>query len=261
MIFCRGGDVHLAIDANFHHRHRVSAGDANFYYDPEYFISKSEVDAVGERIGQKRPSSRRPQHPVPPDNVVQKCQDSHDAANNADKASGDNTDDKGVAALVCRHDIPIFLANVDTPGEQQKYAVALIEHVMSMMPENTTAVFLYDIGCVVDRSLHLVSQSTLFICERCYCHIIALLMLGYILQYEILPDSILDRIIFATSAMHAYGHEWTCQLVYSPRLRKGLGLTDGEGVERLWSKLRRLIPLTRSSSVSLNLCYKIRQKL
>lgn len=50
--------------------------------------------------------------------------------------------------------------------------------------------------------------------------------------------------------MHAYGHQWACQIVYNPRLREGLGLTDGEGVERLWSRLRKLIPITRSSAVS-----------
>lgn len=55
--------------------------------------------------------------------------------------------------------------------------------------------------------------------------------------------------MFATSAMHAYGHQWACQLVYNPRLRVGLGLTDGEGVERLWSRLRKLIGITRSSGV------------
>ena len=56
--------------------------------------------------------------------------------------------------------------------------------------------------------------------------------------------------MLATTAMHAYGHQWSCQLVYNPRLRIGLGLTDGEGVERLWSRLRKLIGITRSSGVS-----------
>jgi hypothetical protein len=49
--------------------------------------------------------------------------------------------------------------------------------------------------------------------------------------------------------MHAYGHQWSCQLVYNPRLREGLGLTDGEGTERLWSRLRQLIGITRTSAV------------
>ena len=53
--------------------------------------------------------------------------------------------------------------------------------------------------------------------------------------------------------MHAYGHQWSCQLLYNPRLCRGLGLTDGEGVERTWSRLRKLIILVRTSSVSLPL--------
>lgn len=59
----------------------------------------------------------------------------------------------------------------------------------------------------------------------------------------------LDRILFITTAMHAYGHQWSCQLMFNPRLCKGLGLTDGEGVERTWSKLTGLIPIVRSASV------------
>ncbi len=49
--------------------------------------------------------------------------------------------------------------------------------------------------------------------------------------------------------MHAYGHQWVCQIVYNPRLKLGMGLTDGEGVERLWSRLRKLIGITRMSAV------------
>jgi hypothetical protein len=63
-------------------------------------------------------------------------------------------------SLVCRHDIPLFFANIDTPGEQQKYAVALIEHFYSFLPVNATATVLYDVGCVLDRSVHLVSTSS-----------------------------------------------------------------------------------------------------
>ena len=49
--------------------------------------------------------------------------------------------------------------------------------------------------------------------------------------------------------MHAYGHEWACQLVYNPRLIQGLGLSDGEGTERLWSRFIKLIGIQRASSV------------
>jgi hypothetical protein len=60
----------------------------------------------------------------------------------------------------------------------------------------------------------------------------------------------MSRLRFATTAMHAYGHEWACQLEYNPRICIGLGLSDGEGTERLWSRFVRLIGVERSSSVS-----------
>ena len=56
--------------------------------------------------------------------------------------------------------------------------------------------------------------------------------------------------------MHAYGHQWACQLVYNPRLQEGMGLTDGEGTERLWSRMRRLIAVERNSAVRMqNQCF------
>ncbi|KIK18059.1 hypothetical protein PISMIDRAFT_14610 [Pisolithus microcarpus 441] len=49
-------------------------------------------------------------------------------------------------------------------------------------------------------------------------------------------------------AMHAYGHEWACQLVYNLHLISGLGLSDGEGMECLWSHFIKLIGIKRVSS-------------
>ena len=54
-------------------------------------------------------------------------------------------------------------------------------------------------------------------------------------QFTILEQHIMSRLRFATTAMHTYGHEWACQLIYNLRLTPGLGLSDGEGTERLWS--------------------------
>jgi hypothetical protein len=67
-------------------------------------------------------------------------------------------DDSGQMALVCRHDIPLFLANIDMPGEQQKYAIALIEHLFDQLPPEATLQVLYDVGCVLDQTLQLVSS-------------------------------------------------------------------------------------------------------
>ncbi|KNZ63023.1 hypothetical protein VP01_1197g3 [Puccinia sorghi] len=64
-----------------------------------------------------------------------------------------------------------------------------------------------------------------------------MLRLSY-LQQNLLPDQ-LDCIKFATSIFHSYVHDW--KLLYNPRLNDCWGLTDGEGLERLWSYLSPLV--------------------
>ncbi|KAG6819938.1 hypothetical protein H0H93_007262 [Arthromyces matolae] len=219
--FADGGDMHVCIDGNFNHRHLKSSGDCPPFYEPEYMLPKHFVDEVGlhiESVRKRKPKARKP---VVPDEAINQCESMHIAGSGSNaKTNMEKFDDGGVMALVCRHDIPLFLANIDTPGEQQKYAVALIKHLFTFLPPNAVVSVLYDVGCVLDRSCQL---------------------------YEILPRDISPRVGFATSAMHAYVHEWACQLVFNPRFRIGLGLTDGEGVERLWSCLRQLIGITRVS--------------
>nr|VWO93910.1 Plasma membrane ATPase (EC [Ganoderma boninense] len=216
-----GGDIHVAIDATFSQRHNVAAGEGHWFHEPKYFLPKEQVDAMGAHINAARKKSPRSHKSKVPESALDECERSYEAANEKkDKTQSVKFDDTGLMALVCRHDIVLFLANVDTPGEQQKYGVALIAHLFSHLPERATVVVYYDIGCVLDRSLH---------------------------QFDILPDGIMQRLLFATSVMHAYGHQWACQLVYNPRLQEGLGLTEGEGTERIWSKFRMLIARERAA--------------
>ncbi|KAJ7592392.1 hypothetical protein C8J56DRAFT_1044865 [Mycena floridula] len=219
-----GGDIHVAIDGNFHHKHVHGAGANNEFYQNRRFLSKEYIDAVGERLAQAKKRPAKAYTSPISEATINGCRESHHAAKGDDAGDGAEGngkgiefDDKGIMALVCRHDIPILLANIDTPGEQQKYAVALIEAFCQMIPREVTSTFCYDVA------LSLMS-------------------------YDFLPDWILDRVLFVTSAMHAYGHGWICQLEYNPRLKKGLGLTDGEGVKRFWSRLRQLIGVERWSS-------------
>ncbi|KAG6374455.1 hypothetical protein JVT61DRAFT_4497 [Boletus reticuloceps] len=219
-----GADIHVATDGNFHHRHRRSAGAGSIFYDPVYFIPKAQVDAMGQHISKARRRPARQRQTQVPDTAVDQCESSYEAADGKkQKAAMESFDDTGVMALICRHDIPLFFANIDSPGEQQKYCISLIEHLFSFLPSVATVTVFYDIGCVTERSLN---------------------------QYNILDQQITSRLHFATTAMHAYGHEWACQLVYNPRLVDGLGLSDGEGTERLWSRLIKLIGIERASSVS-----------
>lgn len=45
-----------------------------------------------------------------------------------------------------------------------------------------------------------------------------------------------------------------CQLAYHPQKREGFGFTDGEGCERTWASLQKLIPGLRVSGV----CHTLR---
>lgn len=211
------------------------------FHTPTHLISKAEVDEVGKRIDDARPRPPKP-NPVP-DEAIELCQEAHTAGTGSNvKTNMQRFDIGGLAALVCRHDIPIFITNIDTPGEQQKYAISMIERLHSMLPSNATVVVLYDIGCVVDKSVTKVRSFSRSLQDRdlprCPC------------QFQILPDDVADRTLFATAVMHSYVHQWSCQLYYSPRMKKGLGLSDGENVERLWSVLRELIGVCRKSAVS-----------
>ena len=161
-----GGDIHVATDGNFHHRHRRSAGDCPQFYEPTYFIPKAQVDAIGRHIdcARQRPSKLSPS--AVPDKAIDQCEASYEAADGQkQKTAMDNFDDSGLMALICRHDIPLFFANIDTPGEQQKYSLALISHLFSLLPYQANIVVLYDVGCVLARSLFRVSfrpANTLF---------------------------------------------------------------------------------------------------
>lgn len=73
----------------------------------------------------------------------------------------ENFDDTGLMVIICRHDIPLFFANIDSPEEQQKYSIALLAHLFSLLPPEATVVGLYDVGCVLDRSISLVSTFDL----------------------------------------------------------------------------------------------------
>ena len=144
----------MATDGNFHHRHRCSSGDCPAFYDPTYFLSKAEVDAMGEQIRKQRKKPAKTYSWDVPDEAINACEALYEATDgNKHKADINFYDDTGLMALICRHDIPLFFANIDSPGEQQKYAITLISHLFSLLPPETTVVILYDIGCILHRTL------------------------------------------------------------------------------------------------------------
>jgi len=55
---------------------------------------------------------------------------------------------------------------------------------------------------------------------------------------------------FRIGIFHTFTHQYSCQVVYSPRFSLGIGLSDGEGNERIWSVIRHVIPALRVTSPS-----------
>ena len=160
-----------------------------------------------------------------PTSVLDGCNNSFIAADERrTKASTEYFVDTGLMALLCRHDRVLWLANMTSAGEKQHYALALIEQLFQNLPDDATVGLLYDIGCQLHRSC---------------------LKFGFL-------DVFMDRILFAISVFHAYGHQWACQVIYHPRKCSGFGLSDGESCERFWSSIKGLIAPLRVSGVRLS---------
>ncbi|TFK71090.1 hypothetical protein BDN72DRAFT_870121 [Pluteus cervinus] len=155
-----------------------------------------------------------------PISVLDGCEASFTAADERrKKASTQWFDDTAIMALLCRHDRVLWLVNMRSAGEKQHYALVLLETLFQHLPLHFIIGVLYDIGCQLHRSC---------------------IKWGFLSPY-------IHRIMFAISVFHAYGHQWPCQLIYHPRKCDGFGLSDGEGCERFWHSISKLISVLRVS--------------
>jgi hypothetical protein len=131
------------------------------------------VDAVGKRLEAVKKHPAAKVKPAMPQEVIDACQESWDAANEKKrKADPKRHDASSIFVMTCRHGQVIFLCNIDTPGEQQRYIIAMLEEVAGLLPPHATMLQAYDVGCVTDHSLNLVRSLPLlpsfaFVCLRC----------------------------------------------------------------------------------------------
>ncbi|KAH6894782.1 hypothetical protein BKA70DRAFT_1439256 [Coprinopsis sp. MPI-PUGE-AT-0042] len=229
-------DVIVALDANFQQkRRRPGRGvqrEPPFAHPNTSFLSVEEVKLAKDHVEQCRPDRSTNSKPPSneddrkepgmkiPNSVLSGCHESFTAADEKRrKASTTHFADTGLMALQCRHDTVLWMVNMTTPGERQFYAIALLLKLFSHLPESAHVGLLYDISCQLEQS-----------CQK----------------WELLGD-LVNRMTFAVSVFHAYGHRWPCQLIYHPRKCAGFGLADGEGCERFWAAIKFLIPSLRVS--------------
>ncbi|KAF7337301.1 hypothetical protein MSAN_02255300 [Mycena sanguinolenta] len=228
-------DVIVCIDACFTQKKRKSPRDPprthpDTHFVPEEQCARTEeyVDGVRGTSGEqtererKRPAVQEVDEedgyeyarlPLPR-SVLDACEASFKAADEKrQKTSTDFFDDTALMALLCRHDRVLFVANMHSAGEKQFYVIALVETFFQHLPLEIRVGLMYDVACSAERSC---------------------LKWGFLARY-------MDRIAFAVSVFHAFGHEWACQLLYHPRKRSGFGLSNGEGAERFWKSISHLI--------------------
>ena len=121
-------------------------------------LAQNSYEKLSKLQRQQQHDGSRPQ---PPKEVVEACVESFSAAQQGLKAAGEESDgDKGLIALVCEHDIPIFLANAKTAGEKQYYGLALIHELFDHLPDDWIVGVLYDVGCSLDGSIRKVRPTS-----------------------------------------------------------------------------------------------------
>jgi hypothetical protein len=157
-VYIRGGDIHVGVDGNMHHKRSAWVGSTPEFYQPLFFVNKAFVDQVDAHLQQARGRGARVVFTQLPQAIVDACNDSYKAAHGDDiKVKSPDFAERGLFVMVCRHDIPLMLCNIDTPGEQQKYVFALIFLLFMHLPAMANVVLFYDIACIVDHSRTIVS--------------------------------------------------------------------------------------------------------
>ncbi|CAB5372155.1 unnamed protein product [Rhizophagus irregularis] len=111
------------------------------------------------------------------------------------------------------------LRRLKSAGERYSLAECLISELNNLFPKDSQSLtILYDIAC----SLH-----------------------AHVMNNNSAINFIKSKLNWGVSIFHAYAHSVKCQLKYHPRIQEGIGLTDGESLERIWSYLGRFVSNTK----------------
>ncbi|KAE8199461.1 hypothetical protein A4X06_0g5491 [Tilletia controversa] len=210
-------EVVVCLDGNFQHK-RIRCNDAvkKMPKAPTFFLSPRQLNAARERF----------ENPDIPEGPRTGCSAEVRAAiDGTVKTTQVDFDIGGVVGMTCRHGSPLILVDVESSGKKHYYAYALLEALLDTCSSYLSSLGVcYDIGCKLAVSPRLEA---------------ALSKRGHSIPLH-----------HVVSIFHVYGHDYDCQLKYSPRRTAGFGLTDGEALERLWSALSDLVSLTRHMSAA-----------
>ncbi|KAH9807979.1 hypothetical protein DFH28DRAFT_1088460 [Melampsora americana] len=208
-------DLVICIDGNFQHRRHAAASveiPGAQPPRPDVFLDPVAVEQMARKINWIKPKDGF------------ECTEAHTTANDArGKSYFQSMDESGLMGMACRHDHVLRYINLIQSGEKVHYPLALVEWLLEVLEKNrehsNKVGILYDIGCNLDKS---IKSRDLFREERAA-----------------------NRLKIGTALFHSYAHNWGCQLQYNPRLLSGWAKSNGEGLERVWFKIAKLIKPNR----------------
>ncbi|KAK4699766.1 hypothetical protein P7C70_g6489, partial [Phenoliferia sp. Uapishka_3] len=210
----------LCIDGNFQHYRKATAAKYDYrHHRYPLFLPQRYMDEAKAKVAATEA------HKALDDEACSDSWTAKDDGNPDGIYSGKI--DSGLMACVCRHDACMSMINLIKSGEKLYYAIAFIEYFMTDVDPTGSLKIFYDVGCNLFAHCR---KRKIFV-----------------------PEIASGRLGIALAVFHAFAHNWLCQMSFNPRFLLGFGLTDGEGTERFWSFLSRLVSLNRRASSSLRL--------
>ena len=153
LTLCRFNAI-VALDGNFSQRRKGKEKhcDVSIIHTHTQILSTEEVNRMAIEVDRARdlPTSIR-------DQPKDECARTFIAAQgHIAKANGQRFDETGLMVMVCRHDHPLFLASITTPGERQHYPLALLKRFFMHIPSTWHIGIMYDVGCQLKKSMERV---------------------------------------------------------------------------------------------------------
>ncbi|XP_019617792.1 PREDICTED: uncharacterized protein LOC109465093 isoform X2 [Branchiostoma belcheri] len=210
----RDGEQIVLLDANFGLVRKASSGTS--HAAPHHGNRMFAEDAKVESFLDTYSDASKPD---------EDCSDFQAGSKIRSKNKQTKLDVTGVFGATCRHEMPLQFINM-TQGERLGYPVFLIKELLKQAQDNNLQLrVIYDIACVLKSHLQVPRSGNA-------------------------QENLSQHLQFAIPSFHIYGHKTHCQILYSTRRQEGYVLTDGEGMERLWSYLRPFFRSTKEMTRS-----------
>ncbi|KIJ30231.1 hypothetical protein M422DRAFT_85997, partial [Sphaerobolus stellatus SS14] len=152
-------DVHVAIDGNFTHT-RYSSVDDNptiiLLSELSLWLTEAELESAKKHMAECKEGNGRGgrQQAHVPEGSLDHCEDVHKVVRDHGNETAKGVMAlKGLMAMVCHYNVPLFICDITTPGEQCFYLIALIHKLASLLLLTATIGLLYNISCLLDRSI------------------------------------------------------------------------------------------------------------